>query len=118
MITASANVQAYEDTPKPGEVLPIHIFSPESREIDKGTVANLAKALKRDGSFIHPIVVREEGKARYRLVAGYHRLQAWERHFGKLQPITALIYTPGTPDAPSSAPGSRPWTARMRSASK
>ena len=79
-------------TPKLGKIKPIDIVSLERREIDEDTVADLVKALIRDGGFLHPIVVRAEGAARYRLIAGHHRLEAWKRHFGERQPIPADIY--------------------------
>ena len=86
-------------TPMRGEVKPIHTFCSPRRGIDEDTVADLGKALERDGGFLHPIAVRTEGPGRYRLIAGLHRLEAWERCFGNQRPIPAIIYPSGTPDA-------------------
>ncbi|HEU4475307.1 MAG TPA: ParB N-terminal domain-containing protein [Methyloceanibacter sp.] len=86
-------------TPKRGEVRPIHISSPGRRDLDEQMVAELVEALSRDGRFLYPIVVREEGANDHRLIAGHHRLEAWKRHFGKLRPIPVDVYPPGTPDA-------------------
>ena len=72
-------------TPKRGEVRPIHISSPGRRDLDEQMVAELVEALSRDGRFLYPIVVREEGANDHRLIAGHHRLEAWKRHFGKLR---------------------------------
>ena len=101
MDTAIGTFQADKEaaiTPKRSEVMPIRIFSRERRGIGEATVANLVKALTRDGHFLHPIAVRAEGP-RYRLITGHHRLEAWKRHFGKQRPIPADIYPPDAPDA-------------------
>jgi ParB-like chromosome segregation protein Spo0J len=102
MYTTIGTNQGYEKvatTAKPGEVKPTHTLSPERRGIDEDTVADLVSALTRDGRFLHPIVVRAEGTSHYRLIADGHRLEAWERRFGKERPIPAIIYPPEVPDA-------------------
>ena len=98
----STGVQPYKEgttTPTRGEVKPIHIFSGPRRGTNGAVVADLRKALERDGGFLHPIAVREEGPDRYRLIYGLHRVEASERCFGKKRAIPALIYPSGTPDA-------------------
>ena len=58
----------------------------------KEAEADLVQALKRDGRFLQPGVVHEEGATAYCLIAGHHRLEAWKRHFGKLRPIIGATY--------------------------
>jgi DNA-binding MarR family transcriptional regulator len=101
METAIATLQALEDaatTRTRDEVKPIHVTLAERRGLDEATVADLVKALERDGHFLHPIVVRAEGADDYRLVAGLHRLEAWTRRFGDQRPIPAIVYPSDTPD--------------------
>ena len=86
-------------TPKRGKIKPIDIVSLERREIDEKTVGHLVEALARDGGFLHPIAVRAEGPAQYRLIAGHHRREVWTRCFGEQRPIPAIIYPTDTPDA-------------------
>jgi hypothetical protein len=102
METAIGTAETSEDSstsPTRAEVKPIHVSSAGRREIDEATVAELVKALERDGHFLHPIVVRAEGADNCRLIAGAHRLEAWERQFGEQRPIPAIVYPPDTPDA-------------------
>ena len=100
MDTSTGTVQPYKEaaTPTPGEVKPIHIFSGPRRETDEAVVANLCTVLERDGGVLPAIAVRAEGPGRYRLIYGLHRLEAWERCYGKQRAIPAMIYPSGTPD--------------------
>jgi len=86
-------------TAEPREVKPIHIFSPEGREVDENIVARLVKSLTRHGQLIHPILLLDQGASRYRLIAGRNRLEAWTRCYGEQLPIPAKVYPPDTPDA-------------------
>jgi hypothetical protein len=86
-------------TPKLGEVKPIDISSHGRRELDERIVTDLAKAVARDGGYLHPPAVRDEGEGRHRLIHGYHRVEAWKRCRGEQTPITVNIYPPHTPDA-------------------
>jgi hypothetical protein len=86
-------------TPKLGEVKPSQIFWGRRRGIDEDTVADLDKALARDGGFLQQIAVRDEEAKGYRLIYGLQRLEAWKRHFGEQTPMPAKIYPPHTPDA-------------------
>jgi len=61
-------------------------------------VEDLVGVLTRDGQFIQPIAVRDEGASKNRLVTGYHRFEAWKRCFGEQRPIEAFVYAPDTPD--------------------
>jgi hypothetical protein len=96
--TFQADNQA-DFTPTLGEIKPIDIVSLKRRKIKKKTVANLEKAVARDGSFLHPPAVRDEGEGRYLLIHGHHRLEAWKRCRGEQTPIRANIYPLHTPDA-------------------
>ena len=102
METTTGASQAYEKAPitaERGDVMPVHIFWLQRREIDDDEVARFVNILTRDGQFINRIAVRAEGAGQYRLIAGLHRLEAWKHYFGEQQPIPATIYPPDTPDA-------------------
>jgi hypothetical protein len=101
MDTAIGTFQADKQgdfTPTLGEVKPRDIFWLGRREIEN-TVTNLGKALARDDSFFHPILVRDEGVTGYRGIAGFHRVEASKRRCGEDRPIPAIIYPAHTPDA-------------------
>ena len=98
MDTAIGTFQADKEaafTPKLGEVKPIDIVSLKRRKTDEKIVTDLAKAVARDGGYLHPPAVRDEGEGWYQLIHGHHRLEAWKRCRGEQTPIRANIYPPG-----------------------